>query len=180
MSPSPNTPDDVLPALNHARELLDSGDSRAALDCLRTAYEAHPGHSQLRSYYGLCLGLEDRRYHEAIELCQSAVQQEFFNPELYLNVARLNLAFGFKAEGMRFLRRAAMIDPANAGVDQLRSDLGLRNQPVLPFLPRRHFMNRWLGNLRHRLTGGDRTVDDRGMADEPLDRGGLLPRGTIR
>ena len=180
MSPNPNTPDDVLPALNRARELLDCGDGRAALDCLRTAYEAHPDHPQLRSYYGLYLGLQDRRYHEAIELCRSAVQQEFFNPELYLNVARLNLAFGFRAEGMRFLRRAAMIDPGNAGVERLRCDLGLRNQPVFRFLPRRHLMNRLLGYLRHRLTAGDRAVNDRGVADEPLDRGGRLPRGTIR
>ena len=171
MSPSSNTRDEVIRVLKQARELRDCGDGRAALHCLRTAYEAHPGHPQLRSFYGLSLGLEDRRYHEAIELCQSAVQQEFFNPELYLNVARLNLAFGFKAEGMRFLRRAAMIDPANAGVDQLRDDLGLRSQPVLPFLPRGHFMNRWLGSLRYRLTGGGRAAIGRSEAGEPRERG---------
>jgi tetratricopeptide (TPR) repeat protein len=177
MSPSANIQKDVLAALEHARELLDCGDGQAALRCLRTAYEAHPGHPQLRSHYGLCLGLEDRRYHEAIELCQSAVQQEFFNPDLYLNVARLNLAFGFRAEGMRFLRRAAMIDPASAGVRELQCDLGFRGEPILRFLPRRHFVNRWLGSLRYRLSGSERAPHDHSKASDAL---GLRPRGTAR
>jgi tetratricopeptide (TPR) repeat protein len=180
MSPSANIPEDVLAALEHSRELLECGDGQAALQCLRTAYEANPGHPQLRSYYGLCLGLEDRRYHEAIELCQSAVQQEFFNPELYLNVARLNLAFGFRAEGMRFLRRAAMIDPGSAGVRALQCDLGMRSPPIVPFLPRRHFVNRWLGSLRFRLTGrgnGSRKHDE---GDGATALGALRPRGSVR
>jgi tetratricopeptide (TPR) repeat protein len=177
MSPSANIQKDVLAALEQARELLDCGDGQAALSCLRAAYEAHPGHPQLRSQYGLCLGLEDRRYHEAIELCQSAVQQEFFNPDLYLNVARLNLAFGFRAEGMRFLRRAAMIDPASAGVRELQCDLGFRSEPILRFLPRRHFVNRWLGSLRYRLSRSERAPQDHGAAS---DAAGLRPRGTVR
>jgi tetratricopeptide (TPR) repeat protein len=177
MGPTANIPKDELAAIEHARELLDCGDGQAALRCLRSAYEANPGHPQLRSHYGLCLGLEDRRYHEAIELCQSAVQQEFFNPELYLNVARLNLAFGFRAEGMRFLRRAAMIDPASVGVQEIQSDLGLRSEPILRFLPRRHFVNRWLGNLRYRIGGGSQAAHDRGEDSEAL---GLRPRGIAR
>ena len=165
-------------AVQRAREHLEAGDGRAALEGLRAAYEERPGHAQIRSYYGLCLGLEDRRYHEAIELCQSAVQQEFFNPELYLNVARLNLAFGFKAEGLRFLRRAEMIDPASPGVERIQRDLGLRADPVLSFLPRRHLVNRWLGSLRHLLTGTARTPE-LAASDEPSpDTRSSRPRGT--
>ena len=86
--------------LARGRELLDRGATGEALDCLRGAHEADREHAQLRSYYGLCLALHERRYREGLDLCQAALKQEFFNPDLYLNVARLNLTFGFKVEGL--------------------------------------------------------------------------------
>jgi len=130
------------------RELLFQGEAEAAVQCLRPVFDQDPAHAQVRSYYGLAIGLARGRYHEALDLCQSAVKQEFFNPDLYLNVARLNLCFGFKAEALRYLRRARMIDPANPSIRELYGELGFRSQPVLRFLPRRHVLNRWLGSAR--------------------------------
>ena len=139
---------DVQLLLSRVRDLLSGGDEHAALAELRSAYDRDPTDAQIRSYYGLCLGLAERKYNEGSDLCQSAVKQEFFNPELYLNVARLNLSFGFKAESLRYLRRAKMIDPASAACAELLAKLGYRSQPVVPFLPRRHLLNRWLGSAR--------------------------------
>ena len=138
-------------AIAQARERLARGDTEGAMQGLRPVFDEDRAHAQIRSYYGLALGLARGRYHEALDLCQSAVKQEFFNPELYLNVARLNLAFGFRAESLRYLRRARMIDPANDGIQQLLDELGFRSEPVLPFLPRRHLLNRWLGSARYVL-----------------------------
>ena len=134
--------------LGRGRALLAEGDAEGAMQHLRQAFDDHPAHAQLRSHYGLALGLARRRYLEALELCQSAVKQEFFNPDLYVNVARLNLAYGFKSEALRYLRRARMIDPANPEIQGLLDQLGERDEPVLPFLPRRHLLNRWLGTAR--------------------------------
>ena len=139
------------PAILRARDLLRQGDPEAAMQTLRSVFDENRAHAQVRSFYGLSLGLARGRYHEALDLCQSAVKQEFFNPDLYLNVARLNLAFGFKAEGLRYLRRARMIDPGNIAIDALLDDLGWRGEPVLRFLPRRHVLNRWLGTARYLL-----------------------------
>ncbi len=139
-----------------ARELLDQGDAEAALQRLRPVFDEDRAHAQVRSWFGLALGLGRRRYHEALDLCQSAVRQEFFNPELYVNVARLNLAFGFRAESLRYLRRAKMIDPGNQAIRLLLEELGSRSDPMLPFLPRRHLLNRWLGTARHALTWNGR------------------------
>lgn len=143
-------------AIAQVRDLLRQGDPEAALQVLRPVFDGNRAHAQVRSFYGLSLGLARGRYHEALDLCQSAVKQEFFNPDLYLNVARLNLAFGFKAESLRYLRRARMIDPGNIAIDALLDDLGSRGEPVLRFLPRRHVLNRWLGSARHVLTRGAR------------------------
>jgi tetratricopeptide (TPR) repeat protein len=129
--------------------LLEQGDAEAAMQKLRPVFDDDRAHAQVRSWYGLALGLARRRYQEALDLCQSAVKQEFFNPDLYVNVAQLNLAFGFKAESLRYLRRARMIDPGNQAIRRLLEELGPRSAPVLPFLPRRHVLNRWLGGARH-------------------------------
>jgi hypothetical protein len=141
------------------RELLESGcslyeggNAEAALIPLREAFERERNNARVRSYYGLCLGLVERRFEESVELCQSAAQQEFFNPDLYLNLARLHLGFGFKVEGVRYLRRGLMIDPGNLAILDMLQDLGDRRSPVLTFLPRKHPVNRWLGNMRHRFS----------------------------
>jgi tetratricopeptide (TPR) repeat protein len=143
---------EALEAVAMARELLETGDAEAAMQKLRPVFDEDRAHAQVRSYYGLTLGLARRRYQEALDLCQSAVKQEFFNPDLYVNVARLNLAFGFKAESLRYLRRARMIDPGNAAINRLLDELGPRATPVLSFLPRRHLLNRWLGTARYALS----------------------------
>ena len=142
----------ALEAVACARDLLDRGEAESAMQKLRPVFDEDRAHAQVRSYYGLTLGLARRRSQEALDLCQSAVKQEFFNPDLYVNVARLNLAFGFKAESLRYLRRARMIDPGSAAINRMLEELGPRATPVLSFLPRRHLLNRWLGNARYALS----------------------------
>ena len=119
-----------------------------ALDSLRRAERSDPSNARIRSYYGLAVGLVERRFEEAADLCQSAAKQEFYNPDLYLNLARLHLAFGFKSEGLRYLRRGQMIDPGHDTIAAELVRLGERLPPVLTFLPRRHLVNRWLGHAR--------------------------------
>jgi hypothetical protein len=89
----------------------------------------------------------DRRFDKALELCRSAAKEEFFNPALYHNLARVHLAFGFKAEAIRHLRRGQMIDPGNDAIETEMACLGVRRQPIFSFLRRRHVLNRWLGAL---------------------------------
>jgi len=132
--------------------IYEEGDAEKALPYLRSAYERDPDSAAIRSHYALCVGLVERRFGESVDLCQSAAKQEFFNPNLYFNLARLHLGFGFKAEGIRFLRRGLMIDPGNDRIaDELRR-LGDRVAPVISFLPRRHALNRWLGAARQRVS----------------------------
>ena len=148
--------------------LLEQGDAKRALEHFQSVHDNDPGHARSRSYYGLCLALAEHRFEKSVELCRSAVKQEFFNPELYVNVAQLNLAFGFKAESLRYLRRAQMIDPGSPEVRRLLDELGPRARPVLRFLPRGHLLNRWLGSGRHVFTRRLRSFDEPAL--EPTDR----------
>ena len=153
------------------RELQTRGDEAQALEHFRTAHQLDPANPRYRSFCGLGLALVERRFDRALELCRSAAKEEFFNPELYHNLARVHLAFGFKAESLRYLRRARMIDPGNETIARLLDELGPRRLPVLSFLPRRHPLNRWLGTLRHSLftLRGDAKDDVESGAQEPAD-----------
>ncbi len=129
---------------------LAADDTSGALEHFRSAHRLEPANPRHRSYFGLCLGLTERRFDRALDLCRAAAKEEFFNPVLYHNLARVHLAFGFKAEGIRFLRRGLMIDPDNEVIGQHLEQMGVRCPSVLGFLRRRHVLNRWLGQLRHR------------------------------
>lgn len=130
------------------RDLLARGSEAEALEHFRCAARLDDGNPRYRSFHGLGLALVERRFDRALELCRSAAKEEFFNPELYHNLARVHLAFGFKAEGIRYLRRGLMIDPAHEPMLSELAELGIRQRPVIGFLPRRHPMNRWLGRCR--------------------------------
>jgi tetratricopeptide (TPR) repeat protein len=129
---------------------LAAGQNAAALEHFRAAYRLDPASARYRSFYGLCIGLEESRFDRALELCRAAAKEEFFNPVLYHNLARVHLVFGFKAEAIRYLRRGLMIDPSSAPIREALGRLGVRRRPVLAFLRRRHVLNRWFGRLLRR------------------------------
>ena len=137
--------------LESALDRTEQGDYEAALPLFEQLLDREPRSARLRSYHALCQAIAERDFEEGLAQCQAAAKQEFFNPELYLNLARLHLAFGFKAEGVRFVRRGLMIDPSNEALSDAMTELGARIEPVLSFLPRRHPLNRFLGRARMSL-----------------------------
>ena len=128
---------------------LDAGQDDEALSCLRQAVELAPDHAQLRSLLGVAIARALRDFEESRTLCESAAKQEFFNPDLYLNLSRIYLEFGRKSEALRYLRRGQMIDPGHVLIRRSIAELGRRRMPILPFLPRRHLVNRALGTARN-------------------------------
>jgi len=133
------------------REELRSECLVRALGHFRAAHRLDPGSAQYRSFYGLVLGLCERRWEQALELCRSAARDEFFDPIHYYNLARLHLAFGFKAEGLRLLKRALLIAPGHEEIMEALRQLGVRKRPPLKFLRRENLLNRWLGKLIERV-----------------------------
>ena len=62
---------------------LQEEDHNRALEYFRAANRLDPTSPRYRSYFGLCLGLVERRFDKALDLCRSAAKEEFFNPALY-------------------------------------------------------------------------------------------------
>lgn len=149
------------------QEALSAADFDLCLEHFSAAHRLDGASARNRSYHGLALGLAKKQLDRALELCRSAAKEEFFNPEHYHNLARLHVAFGFKAEGIRYLRRGLMIDPGcDAIAEELRL-LGVRRRPPLGFLRRQHLLNRWLGRVLGHTTVGV----DRGPAPAPFGAG---------
>jgi tetratricopeptide (TPR) repeat protein len=137
-------------AEDHFRRGQDALAASAGADALvhfRSAHRLEPGNALYASHYGLALGLVERRLDRALSLCRDAAKEEFFNPVHYHNLARLHLAFGFKAEAVRYLRRGLMIDPDNDAIASEIRCLGVRRRPPLGFLRRQNVLNRWVGRV---------------------------------
>jgi hypothetical protein len=102
------------------------------------------------SWYGFLLGTVGNRASEGLTLCRNAASELFWEPRVLENLARLELACGHRKQAVSTLERGLAIAPDDAGLRELRSQLGRRRKPPLPFLGRSHPMNRVLGRLFRR------------------------------
>ena len=135
-------------SLKRARELLRSGLEMAALDHFANAHRRDPSNPRFRSHYGWAVATIEHRTERGIALCRSALRDAGDDPELYHNLARVLLGVGRRSEAVKYVRRGLMVDPRHVLLLVEWRRLGVRREPVLSFLPRRHRLNRWLGRLR--------------------------------
>ena len=88
-----------------------------------------------------------------INIIQEYKPDEFYNPDLYLNLARIYLTFDMKSDAIRFLRRGLMVEPDNDQIQTRLVELGVRRRPLFRFLPRSHVFNRIFGRVQSRVLG---------------------------
>jgi hypothetical protein len=103
------------------------------------------------SFYGLCLAVGKGRVKEAAEFCALAIEKEFYNGDHYANMARVWVAGRARRKAIEAVEKGLTVDPAHKGLHQLRSSLGVRKRPVLPFLHRDNPLNVSLGRVRHTM-----------------------------
>jgi tetratricopeptide (TPR) repeat protein len=100
------------------------------------------------SYYGLCLAMTSQRINEARRICEQAIEVEFYNPDLYLNLGRVYLKEGERGQAFGAFVRGLQLNPRHAALVRELRRLGIRRRPVLGFLRRNNPLNRMLGLLR--------------------------------
>ena len=136
-------------------ELCREGDWQEGLYHLSLAAEADVLTSELPgllfSYLGYGVARYQGRVAKGLQLCRLGVQVELYQPESYVLLARTHLLDNDRRSALATIDRGLQIDATHPVLLELKQDLGHRRKPVLPFLPRRHPMNRWLGKLRHGL-----------------------------
>ncbi|NRA01477.1 MAG: hypothetical protein HRU00_02635 [Myxococcales bacterium] len=150
-SVSQEGPPDAKRSWRHALSLIESGAHEEGLAELEQAFEVDGLDPECQSAYALGLALAHGRFPEAVVLAQQAARSDHRNPGLYLNLARIHLIAGSRADAVQCLTRGLRAVPEHAGLLEARAELGFRHRIWLRFLPRGHWLNRGLGLLSARL-----------------------------
>jgi len=128
--------------------LLQEGNSLAALALFEKAVSL--GRLPVyRSYCAYCIAKERGQIQLAEEICRETISDEPLNPLLYLNLGRVLVMGDRKREAIEAFRQGLQYGDNGEIVGELNR-LGTRGRPVLPFLPRKHPLNRYLGILLRR------------------------------
>jgi tetratricopeptide (TPR) repeat protein len=135
-----------LQALEERRHLESLAFFESALNQEERSGNTAPRMKYL-SYYGLALSLAAGRTQEAIEMCERALSVEFYNPDLYLNVARVYLSAGERRRAHKALCQGLRIEKRHPGLIAELRKMGVRRKPLFTFLPRRHMLNRITGSI---------------------------------
>lgn len=150
------------------------GDASGAHAGFERAHRRDPRDPRFMSWYGLTLVLVERNSNLGVLLCDQALRAGGGDPDLLLNQARVHLALNQRERTVRAIQRGLELWPAHPGLQRARDCLGWRRRPVLPFLSRNAFLNRWLGGIRHRLAR--RPASPAGCT--PMNLGVILPLGA--
>jgi predicted Zn-dependent protease len=103
-----------------------------------------------QSYLGVTLARAEKKYSEAEELCDNALRLKRDQPQLYLNLAEVYISAGRRQDAMETLTMGVKFAHRDARIQHLMSQISSRRRPVIPFLGRKHFVNRRLGRWRHK------------------------------
>ena len=104
------------------------------------------------SFLGYGLALQGSRT-DGLRLCKRAVQMEFCDADVHLNLARVHLLRNERREAVKVLEHGLVLDPDHTGLLELRRLMGLRQAPPVPFLKRSNPLNRMLGRVLMALKG---------------------------
>lgn len=119
-------------------------------EAMRIELQRRAERPQMRylSYYGLSVAQAYKPTPEAIQACETAVRNDFFNPDLELNLGKVYLLAGKTTRALAALERGLRMAPGHAGLlAELRK--AERRAPLpIPWIRRSHSINQWLGRFR--------------------------------
>ncbi|OLC82537.1 MAG: hypothetical protein AUH66_04720 [Acidobacteria bacterium 13_1_40CM_4_57_6] len=131
-------------------ELLKNEYPQKALVRFRRAFECDKHNPYYMSFLGLSIARAQRKWDQASELCEMAVQLKPKEIQFYLNLGEVYAASGLREKALDKLDGALELFGEDARLKQARNKVQNRRNPILPFFGRAHFLNRELGKLRHR------------------------------
>lgn len=99
----------------------------------------------LFSATGLALAMAENKTQEGLNYCRRALEKAPRQTELYYHMGLVYLKGGKKGKAYTSLQGGLDINPDHAGILALLRKMGVRKKPILPFLPREHAINRFLG-----------------------------------
>jgi tetratricopeptide (TPR) repeat protein len=141
---------------NKARSLIKEDNTLDALFYLDKIVD-QTDNAEVLSSFGLCIALERGKVKDAIDLCLKAIDKDSKNVFHYLNLGKVYLKDGKKAVGIDIFRKGLRLNIDNEyakEIDLILNKLGTRRKPLLPFLGRKHFVNKYCGIVLRKLGVG--------------------------
>lgn len=136
---------------NLAMEKISRNRFREALGHLVEALRIAPSNPVYLSYFGLCLAHVERDYERAIRVCRQALDTFSNDPMFRVNLGKVYRLRGDNAAAHREFLRAWQIHKGHPATASELTRMGIRRPPFIPFLPRGHWANKYLGLLRANL-----------------------------
>ena len=150
----------ISPAENAFRKgktALSDGKPKEAMvlfeSAIRLQRDRNPSQPRMifLSYFGLATAMADRATPHAIQACEMAAKQEFFNAELQLNLGKVYLLADKKTKAMAAFEHGLKLAPRNSALWMELSKVERRKNPPIPWIRRNHPLNCWLGRMRASL-----------------------------
>ena len=130
---------------------LRNGHVKSAVVHLRKAVEYDSANPFCLSYYGVALARAEHDWTTAEDCCLAALRLERRQAHLYLNLGEIYRMAGNLQDALATLYNGLQFTRWDPLLVRALEELGIRRRPVLPFLDRKHFLNRRLGDLRQRF-----------------------------
>ncbi|HVN82801.1 MAG TPA: hypothetical protein VMW38_27710 [Terriglobia bacterium] len=122
-----------------------------AANAFRCLFKEAPENPLYMSYYGVVLALSEDNYQDGINFCRAAILLAVCEPELYINLSKVYSRAGQRKKALETLVEGLKYVANKTQLLTEMKKLGCRRKPLLPFLPRDHFLNKSLGKLTHRM-----------------------------
>lgn len=131
-----------------AMDAHTQGRGRSAARLFRNLIESGSSDPKHLSYGGLAVATDGGDVKTGLAWCERAVELAFYDPQMYINLARLHERTGWKSQAARVLRKGLRIDPDNRKLLAELNRLNPRQPSAIPMLARSHPVNRYLGRLK--------------------------------
>lgn len=133
---------------NLAMEKSRRNHYKDALVHLGEAVRIAPGNPYYRSFFGYCLAQSEGDLDRALRFCRDAVNSRPMDPELHLNLGRVHKLKGDNASAYKAFVNAWKVCKGHPQAAAELTRMGVRRPPVLPFLSRSNWCNKYLGVIR--------------------------------
>ena len=122
-----------------------------ALVRFKRAFESEENNAYYISFLGLAIARAQRKWDQASDFCETAVQLNPREIQFHLNLGEVYALAGRREKALDKLESAMQLFGDDARLVDARGKVEKRRAPVLPFFGRGHFLNRELGKLRQRI-----------------------------
>jgi hypothetical protein len=140
-----------------AMELLRGGQGKSAAALFRQLIDSGSRDPKHLSFGGLVVATEEGEVKTGLAWCERALELAFYDPQMYINLARLHEQTGWKTQAAQVLRKGLRIDPGNRKLLAEINRVNPRTPNAIRGLPRNHPVNRYLGKLRSGVSSKQKT-----------------------